>query len=126
MNAKELLDEYTNNLAGIDLLNGERQAMVDKVITPEIKARLAEIDEEIDPIIEKVNSRNQELIKLIKAEVIAAGQTISGDHHQAVYSKARVSWDTKGLDGYAVAHPEILVFRSEGNPSVSLKVRSTR
>ena len=42
MNAKELLDEYTNNLAGIDLLNGERQAMVDKVITPEIKARLAD------------------------------------------------------------------------------------
>ena len=123
MSAKELLNEYTNNLAGIDLLNSERQAMIDKVITPEIKAKLAEIDEEIDPIIEKFNARAAELADLIKAEVIVAGQTISGDHHMAVYSKPRVSWDSKGLEGYAVAHPEILVFRSEGNPSVSLKVR---
>ena len=123
MNTKELLDEYTNNLAEIDLLNSERQAMIDKVITPEIKARLAEIDEEIDPIIEKVNERNQELIDLIKAEVIAAGETVSGEFHQAVYSKARVSWDSKGLEGYAVAHPEILAFRSVGSPSVSLRVR---
>ena len=123
MNAKELLDEYTNNLAEIDLLNGERQAMIDKVITPEIKAQLENIDREIDPIIEKFNARVAELADLIKAEVIAAGQTISGEHHQAVYSKPRVSWDSKGLEGYAVAHPEILVFRTEGNPSVSLRVR---
>ena len=123
MNAKELLDEYTNNLAEIDLLNGERQAMIDKVITPEIKAQLENIDREIDPIIEKFNARVAELADLIKAEVIAAGQTISGEHHLAVYSKPRVSWDSKGLEGYAVAHPEILVFRTEGNPSVSLRVR---
>ena len=123
MNAQELLDEYSNNLAGIDLLNGERQAMIDKVITPEIKAQLENIDAQIDPLIANTISRNQELIELIKAEVIAAGQTISGDHHQAVYSKPRVSWDSKGLEGYAVAHPEILAFRSVGSPSVSLKVR---
>ena len=73
MNAKELLDEYTNNLAEIDLLNGERQAMIDKVITPEIKAQLENIDREIDPIIEKFNARVAELADLIKAEVIAAG-----------------------------------------------------
>ena len=123
MNAQELLDEYSNNLAGSDLLNGERQAMIDKVITPEIKAQLENIDAQIDPLIANTISRNQELIELIKAEVIAAGQTISGDHHQAVYSKPRVSWDSKGLEGYAVAHPEILAFRSVGSPSVSLKVR---
>ena len=123
MSAKELLNEYTNNLAEIDLLNGNKQELIDKVITPEIKAQLENIDREIDPIIEKFNARVAELADLIKAEVIAAGQTISGEHHQAVYSKPRVSWDSKGLEGYAVAHPEILVFRTEGNPSVSLRVR---
>ena len=124
MSAKELLDEYTNNLAEIDLLNSERQAMIDKVITPEIKAGLAEIDEEIDPIIEKVNERNQELIDLIKAEVIAAGETVSGEFHQAVYMKGRTSWDSKSLEGFAAAHPEILQFKTIGSPSVSIKARS--
>ena len=123
MSAKELLNEYTNNLAEIDLLNGERQTMIDKVITPEIKEQLENIDREIDPVIEKFNARAAELADLIKAEVIAAGETISGEHHQAVYSKPRVSWNSKGLEGYAVAHPEILVFRTEGSPSVSLRVR---
>ena len=123
MNAKELLDEYTNNLAGIDTFKMEKDKLYGMVITPEIKAQLENIDREIDPIIEKFNARVAELADLIKAEVIAAGQTISGEHHQAVYSKPRVSWDSKGLEGYAVAHPEILVFRSEGNPSVSLRVR---
>ena len=123
MSAKELLNEYTNNLAEIDLLNGERQTMIDKVITPEIKAQLENIDRGIDPVIEKFNARAAELADLIKAEVIAAGETISGEHHQAVYSKPRVSWNSKGLEGYAVAHPEILVFRTEGSPSVSLRVR---
>ena len=123
MNAKELLDEYTNNLAGIDTFKMEKDKLYGMVITSEIKAQLENIDREIDPIIEKFNARVAELADLIKAEVIAAGQTISGEHHQAVYSKPRVSWDSKGLEGYAVAHPEILVFRSEGNPSVSLRVR---
>ena len=123
MNAKELLDEYTNNLAGIDTFKMEKDKLYGMVITPEIKAQLENVDREIDPVIEKFNARAAELADLIKAEVIAAGETISGEHHQAVYSKPRVSWDSKGLEGYAVAHPEILVFRSEGNPSVSLRVR---
>ena len=123
MNAKELLDEYTNNLAGIDTFKMEKDKRYGMVITPEIKAQLENIDREIDPVIEKFNARAAELADLIKAEVIAAGETISGEHHQAVYSKPRVSWNSKGLEGYAVAHPEILVFRTEGSPSVSLRVR---
>ena len=124
MNAQELLDEYSNNLAGIDLLNGERQTMIDKVITPEIKAQLENIDREIDPIIEQFNTRAAELADLIKAEVIAAGETVSGEFHQAVYMKGRTSWDSKSLEGFAAAHPEILQFKTIGSPSVSIKARS--
>jgi hypothetical protein len=123
MNAKELLDEYTNNLAGIDTFKMEKNKRIGMVITPEIKAALENIDREIDPIIEQFNARAAELAELIKAEVIAAGETVSGDHHQAVYAKGRTSWDSKALEGYAAAHPEILVFRTEGKPSVSLRVR---
>jgi hypothetical protein len=34
--------------------------------------------------------------------------------------KGRVSWDTKALDGYAVAHPEIEKLRIEGAPTVRI------
>jgi hypothetical protein len=124
MNTKNLLDEYSNNLAGIDLLNSNKQELIDKVIPPEIKARLDEIEAEFTPIFENINTRNQELIDMIKAEVVAAGETVSGEFHQAVYMKGRTSWDSKSLEGFAAAHPEILQFKTIGSPSVSIKARS--
>lgn len=124
MSVQELLNEYSNNLAGIDLLNGNKQELIDKVIPPEIKARLDEIEAEFTPVFANINTRNQELIDMIKAEVVAAGETVSGEFHQAVYMKGRTSWDSKSLEGYAAAHPEILQFKTIGSPSVSIKARS--
>lgn len=57
----------------------------------------------------------------IKAAVIALGETVKADGIMAVYNKGRESWDGKALSGYAAAHPEILVFRSVGDPSVSIR-----
>ena len=124
MNAQELLDEYSDNLYGIDKLNSDKQALIDSVLTPEIKEKLNEIEAEFAPKIEELNQRNQALIDTIKGEVLAAGQTISGKYHQAVYVKGRVSWNTKALDGYVAAHPELAQFRKEGDPSVTIKVRA--
>ena len=124
MSVQELLNEYSNNLAGIDLLNGNKQELIDKVIPPEIKAQLDEIEAEFTPVFANINTRNQELIDTIKAEVVAAGETVSGEFHQAVYMKGRTSWDSKSLEGYAAAHPEILQFKTIGSPSVSIKARS--
>ena len=123
MNARDLLNEYSDNLVGINSLNTEKQALIDQVLTPEIKAQLEEIDAEFDPKVEALNQRNQALIDTVKGEVLAVGQTLNGDYHQAVYTKGRVSWDTKALDGYAVAHPEVATFRKEGAPSVSIRAR---
>ena len=124
MSVQELLNEYSNNLAGIDLLNGNKQELIDKVIPPEIKAQLDEIEAEFTPVFANINTRNQELIDMIKAEVVAAGKTVSGEYHQAVYSKGKTLWDDKMLLGYATDHPEIKSFRSVGKPSVSIRVRS--
>ena len=60
----------------------------------------------------------------IKQAVISAGTTVKGSFIQAVFTKGRVSWDTKSLDGYAVAHPELLSLRKVGEPSVSLRAVS--
>jgi len=57
----------------------------------------------------------------IKERVLLAGETVSGSVLKAVFNKGRTKWDTKALDGYAKAHPELLEFRSEGKPYVSIR-----
>ena len=42
MSAQDYLNEYSDNLAGIDYLNARKQAKIDEVLTPEIKERLIE------------------------------------------------------------------------------------
>jgi len=57
----------------------------------------------------------------IKADTLALGETVRGAAFQAVWNKGRQSWDAKGLTTYAEANPEILQFRKEGEPSVTLR-----
>ena len=57
----------------------------------------------------------------IKAAVLTHGQSVRGTRLLAVFMKGRVVWDTKQLDGYAVAHPEIAAFRSVNAPTVSIR-----
>lgn len=38
--------------------------------------------------------------------------------------KARVYWDAKALDGYAAAHPEILDFRTEKMPGLTVRIET--
>jgi len=115
------IEEYSRLSAGISDIEAQKQALIERVLTPEIKDQLAEIDAEFDPKIEELNQSKAILEAQIKEQVLIAGQTIKGSIHQFVFSKPRVSWDTKLLDGYAMAHPEILQFRKEGSPSVSVR-----
>lgn len=61
------------------------------------------------------------LLSVVKDGTLEAGETIRGDHLMAVYTKGRSSWDGKGLDGFAVAFPDILKFKKVGEPSVSIR-----
>jgi len=121
MDIYEKIEKYSDLCFGIDSINQEKQALIDTVLTPEIKEKLAEIDAEFDPKIESVSQEKAALEAEIKQEVLEAGRTVKGTYHSFVWSKPRVSWDTKALDGYAAAHPEIQAFRAEGAPSVSVR-----
>jgi len=94
------------------------------IIPPEIKAQLDEIDAEAQTAMDALSGGIDSLTAEIKAEVIAAGTTVKSERLQAVYAKGRISWDSKALDGYAVAHPEIGAFRKTGEPSVSIRRNS--
>ncbi len=121
MNTQQKLDQLAELQAQAEYLALQKQALIDAVLTAEIKAKLAEIEAEFAPGAETVAANIATLTTEVKADVIAAGSTVKGAHLQAVFSKGRVSWDTKALDGYAAAHPEITPFRKEGEPSVSIR-----
>ena len=121
MNAQELLEQLAQAEAQAQLINIRYQELRDSILTPEIKAQLAEIDAEQEQAGAAIKAGIETLREQIKAAVIANGATVKGSMYQAVYVKGRDSWDTKALDGYAAAHPEIIQFRTTGNPSVTIR-----
>ena len=120
MNTQEKLDKIADLKSAQSLRESEKQALIDQVLTPEIKTKIAEIEAEFaasDNITDTINLLTEE----VKSEVAQLGKTVKGTFLMAVYSKPRVSWDTKALDGYIVSHPELTQFRKEGAPSVSIR-----
>lgn len=121
MNPTELVNEYSDLVIGVGLIEQEKQALIDSVLTPEIKAKLTEIDAEFEPKFQALNTKKADLETIIKSNVLQIGESVKGTHHTFSFVKGRTSWDTKALDGYAAAHPEILQFKTVGDPSVSVR-----
>ena len=71
--------------------------------------------------IEEIEEAIASMKKAIGAEVLAHGAPVKGSVLQAIINKGRVSWDSKLLEGYAVAHPEIKAARKEGEPTVTIR-----
>ena len=86
-----------------------------------VKAELDALAAEYEPLLTSANERAAELEAEVKHEVAEHGASLKGSRLHAVYSRGRIAWDTQGLEGYAAAHPEVLTFRKEGQPSVSLR-----
>lgn len=118
---KQKLDTLAEYQSQRDAATLEKQSLIDAIYTAEIKARVAEIEAEFAGKTEGVNTNIATLEAEIKQAVLEHGASVKGSFFHAVFAKGRVSWDTKSLDGYAAAHPELLSFRKEGEPSVSLR-----
>ena len=52
------IEEYSKLSAGIDDVQAQKQALIDSVLTPEIRDQLAEIDAEFDPKVAKQPNYN--------------------------------------------------------------------
>lgn len=113
-----LPDEVREKLAEIER---NRQLAIDAVMTDEITEKIAEINRQFDSAIDEESKSISGLLEFIKAGVVKIAKTVKSTHKQAVYTSGRVTWDTKALDGYAAAHPEIQPFRKVGEPSVAIR-----
>ena len=121
MEAKEALNNYSNLVAHEAGLVRLLEEKIQELIPSEIKLEIEQLKARFQP---KLDDARKDILLLeedIKEYVVTVGETLKGTDHMFVYAKGRVSWDTKSLEGYAKAHPELLVFRSEGKPSVSVR-----
>lgn len=120
MDTIEKLNKLADLTAQRDIVQMEKEKLVQSVLTPEIKQQLREIDDEFAPQFEAIDETYKQLEADVRNDVMVSGESFKGDLLRASYVKGRVSWDTKALDGYATVHPEIERFKTEGAPSVRI------
>ena len=118
---EEMIAQYENFQAQKDLIALDKQALIDSVLTPEIKAKLLEIDTEFHDKEQAVIVNAERAEDELRAAVLAGGVTVKSGHTMAVWVKGRVSWDSKALDGMMILLPELAKARKEGAPSVTLR-----
>ena len=121
MTIEQMLDQLAELQSAVDLLNLKKAEAIEAILTPAIKAAIAEVELECAPQLDEARQKISALEVAVKAAVIECGATVKGQRMQAVYMKGRITWNTKALDGYALKEPALLAFRTEGAPSVSLR-----
>jgi hypothetical protein len=114
------LNELSDVQAALDATRQDYEAKRAEILKT-VQAELEALTAEYQPLFDTSQERIAALTEEIKQEVARHGASVRGAHLQAVYSRGRVTWDTKGLDRYAIEHPEVIRFRRQGQPSVSLR-----
>lgn len=115
------LDELSEVMSARDVARIDYQTARNALIPKEIQIALADLDAEFTLRDAAIALNIEELEKEIKQAVLAHGSSVKGMHLHAVYNRPRVIWDTRGLDRYAAQHPEVVIFRSEGDPNVAIR-----
>ena len=86
---------------------------------------LAYMQAEINRIESEFGFTRQEIEDSIRADVLVAGESLSIGGWECRYRSGSITWDTRGLEGYAKLAPEVLAFRKEGKPSAAFYVVKT-
>jgi hypothetical protein len=110
----DTLGELKLQSAGID---EAIQKLIDDSIPPAIAKKIAALKaskENADDAVTKLETD-------IKNAILIRGESLKATTLHAIYAKGRETWDSKGLAGYAIVHPEILKLKKTGEPSVSIR-----
>ncbi len=117
----EKLDRLANYQAQKQYLELHKKELLDQILPPEIKARIEEVEAEFAGRAEAVDENIQILETEIKNDLLVRGETAKGSFLIGVWCQGRVSWDTRGLDRYAASHPEILRYRRQSEPYITIR-----
>jgi hypothetical protein len=128
MNQRPGLEHVTEKLERLTSLRGAADVArlnyetKREEILMQVQAELDALDSEYKPVLEAAEENIAALENEIKTDVLLYGETVSGGSYRASYSQGRVSWDNEGMTKYAASHPDVLRFRKQGQPIVSLRV----
>lgn len=118
------LPDRIDQLAAVRDTAAELAAGIEAIIAQALEqSGLADAVADIRENLAEANRYAGELEGEIKGYVLQVGSTVRGASAplMAVYSRGQVKWSDEKLTGYAAAHPEILAFRTEGKPTVSIR-----
>lgn len=115
------LDELNDLRSRLVLLSLDESDELAVACAP-VQAHIDAIRSRFAPKLLSIQAEIESLEAEIKQDVLAHGDTLKACACglSAIYVRGRVSWDTKRLDRYAVKNPDVLEFRSEGEPSVRI------
>jgi hypothetical protein len=119
----EKLERLTNLRGAADVARLDYEAKRTEILK-RIQSDLDALDAEYKPVLEAAEENIAALENEIKTDVLLYGESVSGGSYRATYTQGRVSWDNEGMSKYAVFHPDVLQFRKQGNPIVSLRLVS--
>ena len=119
------LDELSDVRAALDVARQDYETKRFEILRT-VQAELDALTVEYQPLFDTSEERITVLTEEIKRQVLDHGASVKGAHLHAVYARGRVTWYTQGLDRYAVEHPEVIRFRKQGQPSVSLRAVDPR
>lgn len=121
--AEAALAAHVEAVARLDLLTAEMRTLIDAQIPPEVKAAIAEIEEEYQETLAQAQADAEATKEAAKAAVIAAGTTIKVAGATAAYKAGTAKWDTAALDGYLLHEPALAAFRTDPTPGAAITVR---
>ena len=118
---KKKLELLSSLHAQLNKLQSEKRRLIAESLPAEYGERVSEIEQEFEQKEETARRNIESLAAEIRADTLAFGRSVRGMDYQAVWCKGRVSWDDLALRVYARVHSEILPFRKEGRPSISIR-----
>ena len=121
MDTKQMLDQLAELQSKLDVLNMREQEIRDSIVPAEVKKQLDDLKSEFDGQRLACQENINELREAIVSEIKSNGTSVKGARLHAIFVKGRVTWDSKGVEGFALAHPELMAYRKEGEPSVSFR-----
>lgn len=119
---EELIAEYEVALEAVEAIESKRRAEIQKLtpdLPPDIQMMIDRTnvgyDQEVAPLKEILSKAEA----AAKKAVMNGEESVKGTTKHFIFS-LRTSWDSKGLEGYAIADPNVLKFQKK-TPSVSIR-----